>query len=230
MSFQTAQPLLEFIRRTETGRSGREAYDVMYGHKKISPPLTQMTLDQAIAAGPGWTKAHKSSAAGAYQFMNDTLKDLKRDPGYAGILKLTPEAQDMLGYALLQRRGFEKFLRGEISVQQFGLALAQEWASFPVLAVTKGAHRQVARGETYYAGDALNKALVKPEAIEALLTKLRADPTRGEANPDLLAPTNPNPNAPQNRSTDIPRPALLVVIVAILGAFAFLALKQIWGF
>ncbi len=29
----------------------------------------------------------------------------------------------------------------------------------------------VARGETFYAGDRLNKALVKPEAIEALLQR-----------------------------------------------------------
>lgn len=224
MSFQTAQPLLEFIRRTETGRSGREAYDVMYGHKKISPPLTQMTLDQAIAAGPGWTKAHKSSAAGAYQFMNATLKDLRKSGGLGG-KKLDPDLQDALGYALLQRRGFEKFLRAEMSVQQFGLALAQEWASFPVLAGTKGQHRQVARGETYYAGDKLNKALVQPDAVERMLIAIR----QGSPAEDVAQAAKPLPPTIDGVPHETPAAFKWIIAVAAVIAAGFVLLTKING-
>ncbi|MFK3776570.1 hypothetical protein [Agrobacterium sp. NPDC089420] len=56
---------------------------------------------------------------------------------------------------------------------QFGLNLAREWASFPVLSATKGEHRDVARGQSYYAGDRLNKSLVKPEQVEQRLRHVR---------------------------------------------------------
>jgi hypothetical protein len=36
-----------------------------------------MTVDQVIAAGPGWTKAFKSSAAGAYQLMKAMVGQTK---------------------------------------------------------------------------------------------------------------------------------------------------------
>ncbi len=48
-----------------------------------------------------------------------------------------------------------------------------EWASLPVLTATKGAHRQVVRGQSYYAGDGLNKSLVKPERVEDVLRAVR---------------------------------------------------------
>lgn len=172
MSMDRAAPLMAFIRKTETGFDDARAYDTMYAHKKITPPLTQMSLGQAIKAGPSWTKAHKSSAAGAYQFMNATLKDLRNSLSLGDDLRLNQQAQDRLGYALLKRRGFEDFLAGRMTLAAFGKALAQEWASFPVLVDTKGAHQQIKRGQSYYAGDALNKALVKPEQVEAILAQV----------------------------------------------------------
>ncbi len=70
--------LLAFIRQTETGRKDASAYNTIYGHNenKLAKPITSMTVDEIIAAGPSWTKAYRSSAAGDYQFMNATLKDL----------------------------------------------------------------------------------------------------------------------------------------------------------
>lgn len=173
MTIQSAEPLLAFIRKTETGREGAAAYDTMYAHKSITPKLTDLTLDQAIAAGPTWTRNHKSSAAGAYQFMNATLKDLKASLMLSGTERMTPAFQDRLGYALLQRRGFEQFMSGKLSTISFGLALAKEWASFPVLADTMGAHRKAKRGQSYYVGDALNKSLITPEQVETVLAQLR---------------------------------------------------------
>ncbi|WP_204327022.1 hypothetical protein, partial [Stenotrophomonas maltophilia] len=75
-----------------------------------------------------------------------------------------------MGFHLLERRGYSRFMAGRLSVTAFGLNLAKEWASFPVLRACNGQHRKVERGQSYYAGDGQNHALVTPEAIEALLT------------------------------------------------------------
>lgn len=195
----SAAILLASIRQIETGRKDATAYDTLYGHNEryLPKPLTKMSLDEIIAAGPGWTRAYRSSAAGAYQFMNATLKDLKASLGLIGTETFTPAFQDRLGLALLKRRGFEGFMAGTIGRNAFGLGLAREWASFPVLADTKGAHRKVARGETYYAGDALNKALVKPETVEAILTQVKLATGTVEA----PKPTpSPSPATPKRKT------------------------------
>lgn len=54
--------LLAFIRKTETGSKNASAYATIYGHNeaKLANPITSMTVDQVIAAGPGWTNVYKS--------------------------------------------------------------------------------------------------------------------------------------------------------------------------
>lgn len=198
--------LLAAIREIETGKADRSAYDVIYGHKqgKLAKPLTKMTYGEIIDAQKAWSKNHGSSAAGAYQFMRPTLIDLaKANPSISGSDEFTPELQDQLGYQLLLRRGYNEFMAGKISRTEFGRRLAQEWASFPVLANGKGAHRQLDRGETYYAGDKLNKALVKPERIERLLDQVKA----ASAAPPAPAKPVPAPAAVQKPDTAPEPPA-----------------------
>lgn len=169
--------LLAFVRRTEVGRDDRASYDVIYANKqsKLRRPLTSMTYGDIIDAQKRWSKNHGSSAAGGYQFMRATLIDLaKANPSISGTDLFRPELQDELGYQLLLRRGYDLFMAGKISRTEFGKRLAQEWASFPVLAPTKGAHRDVPRGSSYYMGDKLNKALVSPEKVEAILDRVKA--------------------------------------------------------
>jgi len=72
-------------------------------------------------------------------------------------------------------RGLKSFLTGAMSTTSFGNNLAKEWASFPVLSNIKGAHRQVARGTSFYSGDNLNHAHVDPAEVEAALAKLLQD-------------------------------------------------------
>jgi hypothetical protein len=43
--------------------------------------------------------------------------------------------------------------------------LAREWASLPVQRDQRGATRLVKRGQSYYAGDGLNKASATPEEV-----------------------------------------------------------------
>lgn len=163
--------LLDFIYETETGKSRPACYEVIYGHnqRKLPKPLTTFTLDEVIKSGASWTRRFKSSAAGAAQFMRATLRDLKASMDLDGDEKFDADLQDRMAYQLLVRRGYHDFISGKITVETFGKNLAKEWASFPVLANTRGQQRQVKRGESFYAGDALNKSLVKPETVEEVL-------------------------------------------------------------
>lgn len=184
-----AAHILDFIYRTETGDGPPECYEVVYANRQdeLPKPLTKMTFDEVVQSGPTRTRKFGSSAAGAGQFMRDTLDtpksaaDLKGQMGISGDELFSPDLQDRMAYHLLKRRGYDKFMAGTMSLTAFAKALAQEWASFPVLATTEGAHRKVARGETYYAGDRLNRALVPPTDIEKLLTEAKA--MKGHAAP-----------------------------------------------
>lgn len=174
--------LLDFIRKTEVGRVDRASYDVIYGNNqnKLPKPITSLTIGELVDAQADFTRRFKSSASGGYQFMRATLQDLSRELGLSGKQMFDPDLQDRLGYHLLKRRGYEAFMAGEISVIEFGRRLAMEWASFPVLADTDGAHRKLKRGQSYYTGDPLNKALVKPEVIETLLKRVKAAKTKAD--------------------------------------------------
>ena len=173
-----AKALLDLIAEKEAPAG----YGTLYNNKqsKLPTPLTQMTLSEVITAGPGWNAQYGSSACGRYQFMNATLKSLKLSEGLDGSEPFSSALQDRLGYALLDQRGYEGFVIGRVSRTAFGLALAEEWASFPVLEVCKGAHREVQRGETFYAGDGLNKALISPEQVEAALDSARKAAASGD--------------------------------------------------
>ncbi|MCO6386253.1 hypothetical protein [Aliihoeflea sp. 40Bstr573] len=168
--------LLDFVRLIEVGTEGREGYDIIYGHNqgKLPKPVTSMTLGEIIDAQRDWTRLFKSSATGGYQFMRATLQGLATELGLRGTQVLDPDLQDRLAYHLLKRRGYEEFMAGKISRTEFGKRLAMEWASFPVLAATKGAHQQLKRGQSYYSGDALNKALVAPATLEAVIDRAKA--------------------------------------------------------
>lgn len=169
--------LLAFIYETETGLSQPACYDVIYGHNqdKLAKPLTSMTYGDVVDAQKGWSKRFGSSAAGAGQFMRATLVDLANAiPSLRGDQLFDADLQDQLAYKLLVRRGYDLFVSGKISRTEFGKRLAQEWASFPVLAPTQGDKRAVDRGQSFYAGDGMNKALVSAAKVEDVLDRVKA--------------------------------------------------------
>lgn len=165
-----ARILLDFIASYEAPKG----YDTLYGNNQLPSGgvLTGLTLGEVIKAGPLWSRLFKSSACGRYQFMTNTLITLRDGLKLSGTERFSPELQDRLGFKLLNGRGYTKFKAGKLSVQDFGKALAQEWAAMPVLEACKGSQRMVERGQTYYAGDGRNRALVKPEAVEEVLQKV----------------------------------------------------------
>lgn len=167
-----ASLLLDFISGPESG--GR--YDVIFGHHQntLAQPLTSMTIDALLSAQIMWGRRWGSSAAGRYQIVQTTLAGLLRDGEVSGGDLFNSDTQDRLGYALLKQRGYAEFMARKLPLTTFALHLAQEWASLPVLAACKGAHRMLAEGDSYYSGDRLNSALVTAPAFEAALTRAHA--------------------------------------------------------
>lgn len=174
-------------------------FGTIFGNRQsaLKKPLTQMTIDEVLAAQrtwstKAWAKKFKSnvasSAAGGPQFMRATLLQLKSEGKCHGDEIFNEATQRRLAYALLQRRGFDRFVAGRMSGTAFALELAKEWASFPVLKKTPGAHRTVERGQSYYAGDGVNKALVSPARVETALAGLVGFPAPPPTEPPKAAP------------------------------------------
>lgn len=185
-----ASLLLDFIGGIEAPRG----YDTVYGNNqgKLPKPLTSMSLDEVIVAQASWSKRFGSSAAGRYQFMRATLKRLIPAMGLNEGQKMTPDLQDSMGYQLLKDRGYLDYVSGAMSLRAFALALSKEWASLPVLVAMQGAKGRVTRGQSYYAGDKLNKSLVKPSDLEAVLSQVASSsavaPVRPEEDTEDEAP------------------------------------------
>lgn len=164
--------LLDFI----ASKEAPHGYDTIYGNNqnKLSKQITKMTLDELRQNQAQFTKKYGSSASGRYQFMRATLGDLKKALNMSGQEIFSPDLQDRLAYRLLIKRGYARYMSGSIDRTQFGKNIAMEWASFPVLKATKGSERTVKRGQSYYAGDGLNKSLVSAGEVETVLDAMRS--------------------------------------------------------
>lgn len=169
-----AVKLLDFIGRAETGKTGRDAYDIIVFFKqdKLPKPLTEYTISELLDAQKTWAKNWRGSAAGKYQIIRKTLMGLVAQMGIPGGTHFTPDVQDRFGFQLLTNRGWQAFASKQVTPNAFALQLAKEWASMPVLSTTQGAHRQVKRGESYYAGDGVNSAQKKADELEAILAEV----------------------------------------------------------
>lgn len=167
MSEKRIAKILAFIRSYES-----QGYDDVYGGaRKYRPekPLTEMTIGEVVA----WQRklAHRGisrSAAGAYQFLTDTLIEAKNKLGMSMLDKFSQANQDKLATYLLKRRGLDKYLSGEITPQAFGNNLAKEWAALPVLSNVNGSNGPIGRGQSYYHGG-VNKAGVSADEFENVL-------------------------------------------------------------
>jgi muramidase (phage lysozyme) len=166
-----AAMLLDFIGAKEAPRG----YDTVYANHmdRMPKPLTRMTMKEILDQGRWRTRNFGSSACGRYQFMDATLRDLAIELDLKAEDVFTPDYQDRLGLHLLRRRGYDRWIKGTLSDGEFMLNLAKEWASFPVPYTVKGGSRTVSRGQSFYAGDGLNKSLVSAEAVEKTLVAAR---------------------------------------------------------
>ncbi|PRZ48009.1 hypothetical protein [Tritonibacter scottomollicae] len=159
--------LLDLIGSVEAPKG----YDQVYGGSKINPPqpITSMTVaevldwqDRSVAAGSA------SSAAGKYQVIRGTLRDEVRNGTVSMNDRFTPAVQDKIAVSRMNYRGLGSYQAGLIDETEFGQRLSMEWASLPALKTDRNG--RAARGQSYYAGDGLNKSHVTPDTI---LSKLK---------------------------------------------------------
>lgn len=145
--------MLDLIKQKESQGN----YDIFAGDKPTANrKLTNKSLSEIIAM-------QGNKAAGAYQFKPQTLKTLIKDLGLTGKEKFTPAFQDVLATRLLERRGLNDYLAGNMPADKFALNAAKEWASLPVLTTTVGRKGEVQPGMSYYEGYGSNKALLNAD-------------------------------------------------------------------
>lgn len=222
-----AAAILELIRVTETSRRDATAYETIFSHAeaKLTKSITQMTIDEVQHWQPGFTKSFGSSATGAYQFMFSTLRDLKSKLALTGEEIFDAAMQDRLGHELLLRRGYQPWIDGKTSTDTFMISLAKEWASFPVPSRMKGAHRIVERGQSWYAGDGLNKALAKPDVVWLALEAARK--ATGLSEPEPIKPPKPEePVEPVGEESELSREEWLLALEKIGKALANPAVRD----
>ena len=159
--------LLEFIAWPES----RGDIDIVYGGIKLKdrPPnkLSTMTIGEVLAWQDSIDSQYPSEAAGKFQIMEDTLRGLYKQAGLTTGSLYSASNQRKLAIALLQRRGLDKYLSGSITTLKFANNLSKEWASLP--ATIKDRKGRPAKGQSYYAGDGLNRSHV---SIADLLAKV----------------------------------------------------------
>lgn len=205
------QPILDLIGKYES----RGDYDIVYGGiPKAQRPvrLTALTIAQVIA----WQKqvvaaGAKSSAAGKYQIIRKTLEAsvaaLRMDTA-----RLYDRAtQDELAMHLLRGRGIGGYLDGTTAQDAMVLALAKEWASLPVPSAMKGASRHILAGQSYYAGDGLNKAHATVAEVRTALAQAKA---RYDAAPAPVGP-RPSPGQPPAPAKPVGAGAIVAVVIAL---------------
>lgn len=186
-SFAKVRELLGYIQKFESAGAVKSqrvqsAYQVVYGgiaaEDRPAKPLTSMNVAEVLAWQDSIDARYPSEAAGAPQVMEDTLRGLV-DAGQIDPDAVFNEAtQDHVAKLLMERRGLSKFVVGEISAEDFADNLAREWASLPVVRDQQGANRYVERGQSFYAGDGLNKAHADPDEFLSVVQRIRATSTK----------------------------------------------------
>jgi len=155
-----AASLLDFIGRFEGGKDG---YGAVFGKGRMD--IEKMSLEQVdTLQGAMRRQGSKSTAVGKYQFIQDTLRETAEKMGLdPKTTKFTKEVQDqMIMHRLKETRGFDKFMKGEMSHEQFAHNLSQEFASLP----------NPKTGESFYKGDGLNRALTSSDEVRKVLERL----------------------------------------------------------
>jgi len=189
------KPLLDFIGKVESAKG----YDYEYNNKPLD--LSNMTIRQVLEHQEKRRKEGvKSSAVGRYQFIYNTLKSLvltesgkEKNPKDLPLdAKFTPELQDKAATILLQRRGLDDYLAGNMSPEAFSTEIAKEWASMPIITDMTIARKNeqgqdvqvnLKRGQSFYSGVAGNKSLVDPNELLGVVKQTK--PQEKEINLEL---------------------------------------------
>lgn len=153
---EQVKPLVKLIGHHEA----RGDYNTIWGGIRSADyfklPLVQMTVAQVLAWQDSIDSRYRSEAVGLFQILEDTLRDNHAAFGVKLTDLFNKDTQDKMGLGLMRRRGLDKFLAGKITAEDFGQQLSMEWASLPC--TIKDKRGRAASGQSYYAGDGLNKS------------------------------------------------------------------------
>jgi hypothetical protein len=172
--------LLRLIADGEAVRSNPYC-SVWPGH--VEPELTSMTISQVQAYQQNRLDAgRRSSACGKYQMLKGVVEECT---GYLGCDPLrtvfSPDVQDAMIIKRLEKfRRYNQWKTGSVSTGQFMVFLAAEFASMPVpFDVPAGSvysgqpKRNLRKGQSFYAGDGLNKANHDPDHLYQALEDIK---------------------------------------------------------
>ena len=136
-------------------RNGLESpYDITFGYGAYCTPpkpISQMTmseLDDFQVAQIHATKGHitgtkyGSSATGRPQCIRSTLAEMQKKIGWSKGDTYSKDLQDRIFVELLKRRGYDQWIIGNKTDNDFQIALAQEWASIAMPGSNKSYYGQ----------------------------------------------------------------------------------------
>lgn len=153
----TYAPLLQLIAQAESNGNYNAYFSNARNH---SINFTKMSIADVM----NWQDEHirqgnASSAVGRYQIINTTLAGLVNQLGINTNHIFDQPMQDKLAVALIERRGSEQYINGEMTSDQFAANLAKEWAGLPKV-VGKNPN------DSYYASDGINASRVSVDQIK----------------------------------------------------------------
>jgi hypothetical protein len=158
------------ILSTIYGIESNNDYDAWNNRAKNPPSqaLTSLTVKEIM----DYQGNENGPAAGAGQIKYNTLKYLLNTGTLSEDDLFTESVQDAANNKLLDRRGFNSWLNGEIDNLTFGSNIASEWASIPLLFDQTVNGKAKERGDSRYGGS--NEALIGADAWENVLYSARA--------------------------------------------------------
>jgi conjugal transfer mating pair stabilization protein TraG len=154
-------------------------YNAWYGQvDQQAVALDRLTFDevralqtQLLADGQG------GSAIGRYQFLPDTLEDLRRQLQLTGEEPFTPALQDRLALRLLRESGVNDWIAGRLDETGLAHNLSRRWAALP----------KDASNLSYHAGVGANAAHVEQAEVVAALAAIRSGASTPFAAPAPVA-------------------------------------------
>ena len=101
----------------------RSGYDVAFGYRRTTKPLSQMTLDEVDQLQHGMGE---HTPVGRYQITRKTLQGLRKNLGLNGNQVFNAELQDRMGRELMRGIGYDS---RKLSPSELQARFANQWAS-----------------------------------------------------------------------------------------------------
>lgn len=157
---ERVQAILDLIAEPESNGQ----YDAVYPGER-NPKMTSMTLDELYQDMRKRARRTGSSASGRYQYIRKTLQELAREMGLnPRTTKFSPKVQDTIAlYHLRNYHGLDRWMRGQMSSQQFLTKLSRTWAGLP----------DPKTGASFYTGVLNNRAGISATSAVDALDKIR---------------------------------------------------------